>query len=253
MGRSLPRLVTWLLAVAVVLLVVSAFVSQVAAEKSLEEEIAAEIEAEAEEDDGVLTAVDEEEDHGHLLTAMPSPAALVDVAYVMPGRQDDDVVSLGKTIQTYVGLSNRDARAYRVTGVAGSLNRVEGFRLYVQNLTVTPFNRTVEPGSEASFSYAFSLNDRLDVRPYRLALTIFYQRASMAARNAPASARHSATFYNATISAVDNSSVVDSRTFAIGAVVVLGGIAAAVAAIRGSDSDGDAHAAAGTSTKNPVE
>lgn len=64
--------------------------TEVAAEKSLEEEIAAEIEAEAEEDDGVLTAVDEEEDHGHLLTAMPSPAALVDVAYVMPGRQDDD-------------------------------------------------------------------------------------------------------------------------------------------------------------------
>lgn len=64
--------------------------TEVAAEKSLEEEIAAEIEAEAEEDDGVLTAVDEEEEHGHLLTAMPSPAALVDVAYVMPGRKDDD-------------------------------------------------------------------------------------------------------------------------------------------------------------------
>lgn len=64
--------------------------SGVAAEKSLEEEIAAEIEAEAEEDDVGLTAVDEEEDHGHLLTAMPSPAALVDVAYVMPGRKDDD-------------------------------------------------------------------------------------------------------------------------------------------------------------------
>lgn len=163
------------------------------------------------------------------------------------------VVPLGKTIQTYVGLSNRDARAYRVTGVAGSLNRVEGFRTYVQNLTATPFNRTVEPGSEASFSYAFSLNDRLDVRPYRLALTVFYQRASMATGSASASARHSATFYNATISAVDNSSVVDSRTFAIGAVVLLGGIAAAVAAIRGSDSDGDAHAAAGTSAKTPVE
>lgn len=62
----------------------------VAAEKSLEEEIAAEIEAEAEEDEGPLTAVDEDEDHGHLLTAMPSPAALVDVAYVMPGRTGDD-------------------------------------------------------------------------------------------------------------------------------------------------------------------
>lgn len=157
---------------------------------------------------------------------------------------------LGKTIQTYVGLSNRDVRAYRVTGVAGSLNRVEAFRTYVQNLTVTSFNRTVEPGSEASFSYSFSLNDRLDVRPYRLALTVFYQRASVATGSASASARHSATFYNATISAVDNSSVVDSRTFAIGAVVVLGGIAAAVAAIRGSDSDGDAPA--GTS-KTPVE
>lgn len=163
------------------------------------------------------------------------------------------VVPLGKTIQTYVGLSNRDARAYRVTGVAGSLNRVEGFRTYVQNLTVAPFNRTVEPGSEASFSYTFSLNDRLDVRSYRLALTVFYQRASMATGSASASARHSATFYNATISTVDNSSVMDGRTFAIGAVVVLGGIAAAVAAIRGSHPDGDAPTAAGTSTKAPVE
>lgn len=164
------------------------------------------------------------------------------------------VVALGKTIQTYVGLSNRDARAYRVTGIAGSLNRVEGFRTYVQNLTVTSFNRTVEPGSEASLSYSFSLNDRLDVRPYRLALTVFYQRASVAAGSAPASARYSATFYNATISAVDNSSVVDSRTFAIGAVVVLGGIAAAVAAIRGSVSDGDTGAGrAKGSSKSGVE
>lgn len=71
--------------------------TEVAAEKSLEEEIAAEIEAEAEEDDVGLTAVDEEEDHGHLLTAMPSPAALVDVAYIMPGRKDDDGTSFGPT------------------------------------------------------------------------------------------------------------------------------------------------------------
>jgi len=69
---------------------VACLTAEVAAEKTLEEEIAAEIEAEAEDDDVGLTAVDEEDDHGHILTAMPSPAAMVDVAYVMPNRKDDD-------------------------------------------------------------------------------------------------------------------------------------------------------------------
>lgn len=164
-------------------------------------------------------------------------------------------MELGKDVEAFVALSNRDTRAYRVTAIAGSLNRAEAFRTYVQNFTVAPFNRTVEPGKELSLRYTFALNDRLDVRPYRLALTIFYQRAAVAAGNAPASARHSVTFYNATVSSIDTSSVVDSRTFAIGAVVVLGGIAAAVAAIRGSDSDGDAGSGGGkgSSSKPAVE
>jgi len=88
--------------------------AEVAAEKTLEEEIAAEIEAEAEDDDVGLTAVDEEDDHGHILTAMPSPAAMVDVAYVMPNRKDSDGMlcywcglRASKILRLAVGMAHR--------------------------------------------------------------------------------------------------------------------------------------------------
>lgn len=180
-------------------------------ERLAEEEAAADAaaravgqQAEEEEDEDGGDAMDEDADAArmhegkHMLTDMPASARDVSIAAkFVEGLGDDATLTLGKGVRVLVGLANGGRSTYHVWGMQGSLNLADKFGTYVQNFSYTGVNRTVPAGSELSMAYAFTPNERLDTRPFQMALSVFYEAQSP---GGDALRGHSTTFYNATVS-----------------------------------------------------
>lgn len=192
-----------------------------AAEIAAQEAAAAAVEEEAEdEDDEEADALDEDADSArydpefrHPLSELPDAASDVSVghafvsglsSHVSPAASKSadgeetrrSLVTLGEPIKTIVAFSNEGRVPYHVWGVMGSLNRDDKFHIYVQNFSYYIVNKTVQPSEELSFAYTFTPNARLDIRPFQLAVTMFYE-----ARGSSGNAirGHSTTFYNSTV------------------------------------------------------
>lgn len=182
----------------------------IAAEIAAEEAAAAAVEeaAEGEEDDDA-DALDEDADSArydperrHPLSEMPPSATDVQIGHAfLSGMSVDkktfkDLVTLGDPVETVVAFSNQGRTPYHVWGVIGSLNRDTKFSVYVQNFSYTVVNKTINSGEELSFKYEFTPNERLDIRPFQLAITTFYEARSS---NGNSIRGHSSTFYNSTV------------------------------------------------------
>lgn len=160
-------------------------------------------EAAEEEEDDDADALDEDADSAridsdrHPLSDMPPPAQDVLVAHAFTqGLGSSSLVTLGEKCKALIAFANAGRGRYHVWGVMGSLNIVKNFDVHVQNFTYGVVNKTVNSGSELSFSYEFTPNERLDITPFQLALSVFYE-----ARGSSGNAirGHSTTFYNATV------------------------------------------------------
>lgn len=183
----------------------------IAAEIAAEEAAAAAVEEDAEdEDDGDGDALDEDADAArydpdrrHPLSDLPPPADNVQIGHVFetglgePAKSgDDSVLTLGEPVKVVVAFSNKGRLPYHVWGVTGSLNHHNRYSVFVQNFSYTMLNRSIGVGGELSFSYTFIPNERLDVRPFQLALTMFYEAQST---SGSALRGHSTTFFNSSI------------------------------------------------------
>lgn len=155
--------------------------------------------AEEEEDDDA-DALDEDADSArfdsdrHPLSDMPPPAHDVLIAHTFAkGFDDTTALTLGETCKTLVGFANDGWGQYHVWSVMGSLNTQKKFDIHVQNFTYGVVNKTVVSNSELTFSFDFTPNEHLDIRPFQLDLYVFY-KARDAGRNAIRG--NSTTFFN---------------------------------------------------------
>ena len=145
------------------------------------------------------------------LTDMPPPAKDAEFAFAFAdGLGDGKVVTLGEKVRTLVAVANEGRVQFHVWGVMGSLNMPHKFGEYVQNFTYGAVNETVVPGGELSFEYDFVPNERLDVRDFTLALSVFYEAQGATGNVIRA---HSTTFLNQTITTVAGPQVVNNATF----------------------------------------
>lgn len=174
------------------------------ADLAAEEAAAAAVgEAAEEEEDDDADALDEEADSArfdsdrHPLSDMPPPSTDVMVAHAFTKCLNaTESLILGDTCKTLVAFANSGRGKYHVWGVMGSLNMNHKFAIHVQNFTYGVVNKTVPSGGELSFSYEFTPNERLDIRSFQLALSVFYEARGTSGN---AIRGHSTTFYNATV------------------------------------------------------
>lgn len=222
--------------------------ADLAAEIAREDAAAAEVGEEAEdEDDDESDAMNEEADQArydpdrkHPLTDIPEPATDVQVGHVFQSGLPHDpsanidheadindvsasprIMTLGEPVKAVVAFSNQGRMAYHVWGITGSLNFHNRFSVFVQNFSYTMVNRSVAAGDELSFSYSFIPNERLDVRPFQLALTMFYESQSSRGN---AIRGHATTFYNATVTAKPGTQTISNSLF----MIIFGLVVAAV-------------------------
>lgn len=198
-----------------------------AARAAAEEDAAAaavEEDAEEEEDEDGGDALDEDADAArydpesprHPLSVLPPSNDDAHVGHAFKSgmstnpKTSSALLTLGDSVKTVIAFSNQAKTPILVWGAIGSLNNPDNFRIHVQNFTYGLVNRTVEPGHELSFSYSFTPNAHLDVRPFQLAITLFYEtQSSMGA----ALRGHSTTFYNATVETQPGSQTMSNTTF----------------------------------------
>lgn len=201
-------------------------------------------EAAEEEEDDDADALDEEADsarigsRGHPLSDMPPPAEDVLVAHTfIEGLDSSAVVTLGAKCKALVAFANSGRGKYHVWGVMGSLNMVKNFDIHVQNFTYGVVNKTVGAGGELSFSYDFTPNERLDTRPFQLALSVFYE-----ARGSTGNAirGHSTTFYNATVGTKPGPQSMSNGLFMFLFVVLIGAAAGAYYVFRTTEAKKEA-------------
>lgn len=196
----------------------------IAAEIAAEEAAAAAVEEAAEdEEDDDADALDEDADSArydpeirHPLSELPSSAPDVYVGHKfihglsVDAKTSKDLVTLGETVKTIVAFSNQGRTTYHVWGVMGSLNRDTKFSVHEQNFTYNLVNKSVSTGEELSFSYEFTPNARLDIRPFQLALTMFYEARSSSGN---AIRGHSSTFFNSTVLTQPGSQTMSNGVF----------------------------------------
>lgn len=136
---------------------------------------------EAEGDDEDDDDEDEEELRGftHRLTDMPKPSPKVPntnspvVFLNFPNQK----FALGTEETVLIGFKNAGDDTYKVDSIAGSMNVISDFSLYIQNLTEAPVNHPlVSPGQEATLNYSLPIDWRLDSDDYTLAITVFYTK-----------------------------------------------------------------------------
>lgn len=183
--------------------------------EAAEEELEDEADAHDEEADSARFNSDK-----HPLTDMPPAAKDVQVGYAFTvGLDDSAVLTLGQEANTVIAFANGGRSLYHVWGVMGSLNMANYYNSFVQNFTYTVVNKTVSPDNELSFSYAFTPNERLDVRSFQLSLSVFYEAQGSTGNVIRA---HSTTFYNATIETQPGPGSMSNGVFMLITFVLIG-------------------------------
>lgn len=164
-------------------------------------------------------------------------------------KQSDIVVTLGNSIKTVVAFSNEGKSRYHVWGVMGSLNTKDNFKIFVQNFTYQEVNKSVHSNEELSFSYTFTPNARLDILPFQLAVTLFYEAQGSSGN---AIRGHSTTFFNETVATEPSPQAMSNSVFVLVFTVVIGAAIGAVFVLRRAGSSKASHAEMGTedSSKN---
>lgn len=131
-----------------------------------------------------------------------------------------------------VGVRNLRTEVVNVTLCAGSVNLVQQFSQFQQNLTVHPYSYPVEPGQEVSLPYMFQLAPQLGAVKYQggAAAPLLNARRSHASAVAltllytSGSESYGDTFFNRTLELAEAESSWTPTSLSI-AAVMLGGAA----------------------------
>lgn len=220
-----------------------------AARAAAEEAAAAAVEEEAEEEeDEEGDALDEDADSArydpespiHPLSNLPPANKDIHVGHafqsgmLVDNKTSQGLLTLGEPVKTVIGFSNDAKTPIHVWGVIGSLNHHTHFPTFVQNFSYSVVNYTVPSGKEVSFPYTFTPNAHLDVRPFQLAITVFYEAQGS---SGAAIRGHSTTFFNSTMLTQPGSQTMSNATFMLFFVTVVAAVVGAVYLFRNMEDE----------------
>jgi len=114
-------------------------------------------------------APDDEEESSSLRS---SPSAVTTVLF--PDYPDKSLPA-GKVIYVVVGLHNKGDDDFVVETIDASFRYPQDYSYFIQNFTGNQYNRVVQPGSEASFLYAFHPHESYGGRPFGLTVMMAYK------------------------------------------------------------------------------
>lgn len=175
----------------------------------------------------------------HPLSLLPAAARDVTIGHAFTSggvSVESAPVTLGEEVNVLIAFANGARTRMHVWGICGSLNDANRPNVHVQNFTYTHINTTVSANSELSMSYSFTPNERLDTRPFRLALTVFYEAQSA---DGSALRGHSTTFYDTVINTKAGPQSVSNTAFLLLAALFLAACAAGVAFLLAPTAEPD--------------
>jgi len=173
---------------------------------------------ENEDGEGAEQAVVDEgeapEEDGEDKPLKASPDADTFLLITKPTTQD---LPAGEQVKLLVGFTNKGNQEFIVESMDAAFRYPQDYSFYIQNFTVARFNRVVEPGREATFSYAFTPSETFNARPFGLTINLNY-------KDAEGNLFQDAVF-NETVQVVEPDEGLDGETFFLyiflAAVVVL--------------------------------
>jgi len=139
------------------------------------DDIDSKVEAEpdaTEPEETATTGKDAPEDDEDSSTIRTSPNAVTTVLF--PDYPDKNLPA-GKVIYVVVGLHNKGDDDFVVETIDASFRYPQDYSYFIQNFTGNSYNRVVQPGSEASFLYAFHPHESYGGRPFGLTVMMAYK------------------------------------------------------------------------------
>lgn len=127
-----------------------------------------------EPDETATTGKDAPDDEEDLSAIKSSPNAVTTVLFP---EYPDKSLPAGKVIYVVVGLHNKGDDDFIVETVDASFRYPQDYSYFIQNFTGNQYNRVVQPGSEASFLYAFHPHESYGGRPFGLTVMMMYKDA----------------------------------------------------------------------------
>ena len=150
----------------------------------------------------------------HPLTNMPPAAENVVTAFITPEHMDHKF-PIGGTVNVLCHFRNDGDKAINVTGIMGSINLANDFRVYIWNNSFKGVYVEVQSNEEATFMYPFQMHPQLDIdTKLTMANTIFYEYSDV-------KGMYSSTFMNQTIDLYFPDSGHDLRVIASSLLAVI--------------------------------
>jgi len=125
-----------------------------------------------EPEETATTGKDAPDDEDESSSIRSSPGAVTTVLF--PDYPDKSLPA-GKVIYVVVGLHNKGDDDFIVETIDASFRYPQDYSYFIQNFTGNQYNRVVQPGSEASFLYAFHPHESYGGRPFGLTVMMAYK------------------------------------------------------------------------------
>jgi len=125
-----------------------------------------------EPEETATTGKDAPDDEDESSSIRSSPGAVTTVLF--PDYPDKSLPA-GKVIYVVVGLHNKGDDDFVVETIDASFRYPQDYSYFIQNFTGNQYNRVVQPGSEASFLYAFHPHESYGGRPFGLTVMMAYK------------------------------------------------------------------------------
>jgi len=185
------------------------------------EDIDSKVESEpdaTEPEETATTGKDAPEDEEDASTLKSSSNAVTTVLFP---EYPDKSLPAGKVIYVVVGLHNKGDDDFVVETIDASFRYPQDYSYFIQNFTGNQYNQVVQPGSEASFLYAFHPHESYGGRPFGLTVMMMYKDAD--------GNQYGNGVFNETITFKELEETFDGETFflyvllaAIGLLVIFG-------------------------------
>lgn len=135
-------------------------------------------------------------------TPKPSPDADTVILFTKPTNQE---FPAGEVIKCLIGLGNNGKNDFIVELVEASLRYPQDYTYYIQNFTGFQYNTVVQPGSQASFEYAFKPHESFGGRPFGLTINLAYKDSE--------GKPFMDAVFNETINIIESDEGIDGETF----------------------------------------
>lgn len=152
------------------------------------------------EEEGALEEKEEEEEDDRPLKA--SPDCESNILFTAPTSTD---FPAGEIVRFLVGFVNKGKKEFYVENMEASFRYPQDYSYHIQNFSMVDYDRTVEPGREATFSYAFTPSETFSARPFGLTVNLNY-------RDTDGNSFQDAV-YNDTVNIVEKDEGFDGETF----------------------------------------